>query len=236
MRLYLYDDNGHGGAVDHGGAEDRFRAAAFDYCGDDLCADNGDGALAVARGPHGKPYFAAPPLRGRVFFSVSHSGGYWAALFHDAEVGLDIEDLGVRGGLTRERMEKIAARFFADDEAAYALAGAEADEETEKSEGQGVSGHGGTVPLCRTDAPRRCQFIRPPDTHAAAAIRERFFRIWTAKEAYVKYTGNGLSEGLQSFSSLDPPGGAGIVTFSPAPGLVCSCCAAGAVEIPELAW
>ena len=31
----------------------------------------------------------------------------------------------------------------------------------------------------------------------------RFFEIWTAKEAYMKYTGNGFSEGMRSFSVLD---------------------------------
>jgi len=34
----------------------------------------------------------------------------------------------------------------------------------------------------------------------------RFFEIWTAKEAYMKYTGKGFSEGFQSFSALNAPG------------------------------
>ena len=29
---------------------------------------------------------------------------------------------------------------------------------------------------------------------------DRFFEVWTAKEAYMKYTGNGFSEGFKSFS------------------------------------
>lgn len=33
-------------------------------------------------------------------------------------------------------------------------------------------------------------------------IKDRFFRIWTAKEAYMKYTGNGFSEGFKNFSVL----------------------------------
>jgi len=34
---------------------------------------------------------------------------------------------------------------------------------------------------------------------------ERFFEVWTAKEAYMKYTGNGFSEGFRTFSVLNAP-------------------------------
>ena len=34
---------------------------------------------------------------------------------------------------------------------------------------------------------------------------ERFFEIWTGKEAYMKYTGRGFSEGFLSFSVFDLP-------------------------------
>ena len=33
--------------------------------------------------------------------------------------------------------------------------------------------------------------------------KERFYRIWSCKEAFIKYTGNGISEGLTTFSA-DP--------------------------------
>ena len=33
----------------------------------------------------------------------------------------------------------------------------------------------------------------------------RFFEVWTAKEAYMKYTGNGFSEGFRSFSVFNMP-------------------------------
>jgi hypothetical protein len=190
MKLYLYDH------TSPGDSEELLRAAASDYCGGAdfavarAAAAGGldDSAFAVARGPHGKPYFAAPPLRDRVHFSVSHSGAHWAALFHDAPVGLDIEDLRIREKMTAERMERIAARFFTEDERAY-LNGDRSD------------------------------------------LRTRFFRVWTAKEAYVKYTGGGMSEGLLSFSALEPPGGVTIATFSPGPGLICSRCARGAHDL-----
>jgi phosphopantetheinyl transferase (holo-ACP synthase) len=118
-------------------------------------------------------------------------------LFHDAEVGLDIEDLSVRGGFTRARRKGLAERFFSGDETRYLLG-------NERSE----------------------------DTDDAL----RFFRIWTAKESYVKYTGGGMSEGLRSFSFLDPPGGVTITTFELAPGLVCSYCLPGRIEPEIMFW
>jgi 4'-phosphopantetheinyl transferase len=42
-----------------------------------------------------------------------------------------------------------------------------------------------------------------PELQMAEDIKKRFFRIWTAKEAYMKYTGNGFSEGFTKFSVLD---------------------------------
>jgi 4'-phosphopantetheinyl transferase len=202
MKLYLYDNKAPGAP------DELFRSAAEDHCAalglpgverprPDPGGSPGD-AFAVVRGPHGKPYFAGPPLRGRVHFSLSHSGAYRAVLFHDEEVGLDIEDLSLRGGLTPERMERIAARFFAGDEQRYLIEGS-----------PGAAGD------------------HPDD------LRARFFSLWTAKEAYIKYTGRGMSEGLSSFSALAPPDGVTITTFSAGPGLICSFCTRGksALEI-----
>jgi phosphopantetheinyl transferase len=140
----------------------------------------------IGRGPHGKPYFAEPPLAGKVHFSVSHSGRYWAALFAGTEVGLDIEDLSIHRSLTQERMKGIAERFFSADERAHLV--------------------------------------------AAGIGREAFFRIWTAKEAYAKYTGKGMAEGFATFSALAAPHGLTIATAAPAAGLICSCCHRGDKE------
>ncbi len=45
-------------------------------------------------------------------------------------------------------------------------------------------------------------------SYLEAAPETRFYELWCAKESYVKFTGNGLSEGLTSFSTLD--GGLGV--------------------------
>lgn len=54
---------------------------------------------------------------------------------------------------------------------------------------------------------------------------ERFFEVWTAKEAYMKYTGNGFSEGFQTFSVFDLKD-AEIKTqrLENAPQIICSVC------------
>ena len=56
----------------------------------------------------------------------------------------------------------------------------------------------------------------------------RFFEIWTAKEAYMKYTGKGFAEGISSFSVLDAPG-VNIETglLKDAPQVVYSVCTGG---------
>lgn len=43
---------------------------------------------------------------------------------------------------------------------------------------------------------------------------ERFYRVWCAKESYIKYTGEGLSRGLSSFSVLSLSGITEEVCFS----------------------
>ncbi|MDR1952856.1 MAG: 4'-phosphopantetheinyl transferase superfamily protein [Clostridiales Family XIII bacterium] len=141
-----------------------FRDALRDYADRRGIAVPSDAeSLRFAYNPHGKPYFDAPPLS-RARFSISHSGRYWAALFHETEVGLDIEDKGLRrGGYDEERLTRIAARFFTLAEQDYLL----------KAESEDDS-------------------------------RARFFRIWTGKEAYMKYTGNGFAQGLSSFSVIGP--------------------------------
>ncbi|MDR1043031.1 MAG: 4'-phosphopantetheinyl transferase superfamily protein [Clostridiales Family XIII bacterium] len=200
MKLYLCEVNKEYGSGRNGLPDGMFRAAASDYLG----ADCGEDALRAAVGPHGKPYFSEPPLCGKTFFSISHSGAYRAALFHDAEVGLDVEDLGIRTGMTRERMEKLATRFFSQDEAEYLAKKRGAENDGDSAEN---------------------------DEDLA-----EFFRVWTAKEAYVKYTGDGISLGLSSFSVFEPPGGVAITTFSPRQGLICSCCSAGENKPEVVRW
>ena len=113
--------------------------------------------LAIRRDEKGKPYFDALEKISReapkgIHYSVSHSGNWWGCLMAEEPVGFDLE-------VHREKVnfEKIAMRFFADEEYAYIL------------------------------------------SHGINA----FFSIWVRKEAYVKYLGSGLGEGLSSFSVVE---------------------------------
>jgi phosphopantetheine--protein transferase-like protein len=63
---------------------------------------------------------------------------------------------------------------------------------------------------------------------AGSSVKRRFFRVWTAKEAFVKYTGEGISRGLATFSTLagPPADGAYITTVRETPAAVCAVCGA----------
>ena len=56
--------------------------------------------------------------------------------------------------------------------------------------------------------------------------QEEFFRVWTGKESYVKFTGGGIAQGLQGFSILDPPGRVDLrqIHVPDIPDIICSCC------------
>lgn len=62
----------------------------------------------IERTEKGKPYFSGRP---DVFFSVSHSGDYWACAVAEQPLGLDLQKH--KGG----RLEDIARRFFHPQEA-----------------------------------------------------------------------------------------------------------------------
>lgn len=58
----------------------------------------------------------------------------------------------------------------------------------------------------KTDISSRCFTEKEQDMYYSASDDEYlkvFYRIWCLKESYVKYTGNGLREGLNTFSVLD---------------------------------
>ncbi len=85
------------------------------------CADaSGPALFDTVREPGKKPFFARCP---ELFFSVSHSGGVWAAAFsRDFPVGLDIQKI-----VTVRSMEGILRRFFHPAEREAVLAAPDPD-------------------------------------------------------------------------------------------------------------
>ncbi len=134
-------------ADDSRSVSQRLLQAAEHYCGG-VIFDGGDG-LRVERTAAGKPYFPDCP---ELYFSISHSGAYWACAMGNVNVGLDLQE-HVMGknetkGEAAARFRKMAHRFFHPTEAAFV------------------------------------------DRNSY----EHFFTVWTAREAYVKNTGQGIDK------------------------------------------
>ncbi|MDR3294624.1 MAG: 4'-phosphopantetheinyl transferase superfamily protein [Clostridiales Family XIII bacterium] len=68
----------------------------------------------------------------------------------------------------------------------------------------------------------------------AGAVRALFFRVWTQKEAYVKYTGRGMGAGLDSFSVVSGVAGVRWGRISLAEDLENAYCCGGAIPPPEV--
>ncbi len=107
--------------------------------------------------PKGRPFIDLIP---QVNFSVSHTRNVWLCGIQDRPLGIDLEPTDGQRGLETfkteqpARFEKIADRFFTEDEQKYV-------------KNHGIMG---------------------------------FYAIWVRKEAFVKYRGTGISEGLSDFS------------------------------------
>ena len=70
-----------------------------------------------AIGPAGKPSVASPGVGRDLHFNIAHTAGLVVATVADVPVGVDVEDRR-----RQARIEKIARRFFAPEEADWVLA------------------------------------------------------------------------------------------------------------------
>jgi 4'-phosphopantetheinyl transferase len=105
----------------------------------------------VVTRPRQKPHFDCDGI----YYSISHSGDYWACGLSDTPLGIDLQ----RHQPCRQA--RIAGRFFHPAEVDWLAS-------------------------------------RPDDA---------FFQIWTAKESYVKFTGEGITDQFSCFSVVNPDGG-----------------------------
>lgn len=67
--------------------------------------------IEIRRDSNGKPFFPQIP---EIHFSISHSGGFWACVFHENEIGLDIEDPAIRRKTIP--IDRLAKRYFSPEE------------------------------------------------------------------------------------------------------------------------
>ncbi|MDR0569644.1 MAG: 4'-phosphopantetheinyl transferase superfamily protein [Clostridiales Family XIII bacterium] len=71
-------------------------------------------------------------------------------------------------------------------------------------------------------APDEIRLLEACDTPEA---KERsFYSIWTRKEAYVKYSGRGMGQGLSAFSAVSPPADVAVGAVALAEPLMVSYC------------
>jgi phosphopantetheinyl transferase len=101
----------------------------------------------TGRGEHGKPYMRTEGLED-VHFSLSHTEGCAAIAFAGTPVGLDLVNTDVSRMGDEAKLEKIAKRFFTEEELYYM----EGNEDKVRA----------------------------------------FVTVWACREAYGKYTGEGL--------------------------------------------
>lgn len=80
---------------------------------------------------------------------------------------------------------------------------------------------------CSMEAIARRYYTPDEQKYAADMGEEGFFRIWTRKEAYVKFTGQGITEEMRFFSTLKDSteeGGPVFSDFSIMEGIRGACC------------
>lgn len=127
----------------------------------------------ILRTENGKPYVKNTAGRNKpdIYISASHSKNLFVCLIGDKPLGIDLQH-GIK-----VKHEKIAGRYFAEDEAEL---------------------------VRRLGAPE-------------------FFKLWTRKEAFSKYTGNGLRDVMARTSVLNR-NDVEFLDFQLERDIYCSCC------------
>lgn len=117
--------------------------------------------------PNGKPIL----LGDDISFSLTHSGNYAAcAVSRKYDVGIDVEDVMLKKR-RMDRLKKAAYKFFLEDEIKYI-----------------------DFEMCDNEAVEHAIHNNEAMEHI---IRDKFFKIWTFKEAYMKAKGISLIDAMK---------------------------------------
>lgn len=123
--------------------------------------------------PNGKPIL----LGDDISFSLTHSGNYAAcAVSRKYDVGIDVEDVMLKKR-RMDRLKKAAYKFFLEDEIKYI-----------------------DFEMCDNEAIHNNEAVENVIHNNEAMehiIRDKFFKIWTFKEAYMKAKGISLIDAMK---------------------------------------
>ena len=149
----------------------------------------------------GKPYFITAEDEPQIFMSITDSGPWRMIAFSDSEIGIDLQLCRMHGAGSEEdnwrKCMAIAKRFFHPAEYAWICGGKTPLYDSDRT---GLNREVLFNDLDRSGTDGEA-FSNDEEKCIRVQIR-RFFRIWTALEAYVKFTGNGFDGSFSSFDVL----------------------------------
>ena len=170
-------------------------------------------AETVRRTDGGKPYLESPDAP---VFSISHTGTLWLCVVTDHTIGIDAEHLNRR----IVRPLKLAERYFSEEEFRFIASAPDGEKTAEDTEDSSPSSADvpEEFPSPTEKKPaeiERFQWERiiPGGNTDAWTVSERLLLIWTRKEAFLKYTGEGLGKLTGSRSVMKEPEGLSIRSY-----------------------
>ncbi len=136
--------------------------------------------IIIRRSPSGKPFLdpeTSAKAGADLVFSLSHTAGLFGCVIASRK---ETEDIGLDLQYSRARSaRKLARRYYAEEENRYLQESCGPQEDAQAGD------HPGSDAECERE------------------YEARFFRLWTRKEAFSKYTGAGLTQILEKESVLD---------------------------------
>lgn len=133
--------------------------------------------------PNGKPIL----LGDDISFSLTHSGNYAAcAVSRKYDVGIDVEDVMLKKR-RMDRLKKAAYKFFLEDEIQYI--------DFEMCDNEAIHNNEAMEDVIHNN--EAMEDVIHNNEAMEHIIRDKFFKIWTFKEAYMKAKGISLIDAMK---------------------------------------